>query len=88
MNDPRESMEDAPLLVRSHGRYSNVPKRLREWPGERAERGPRKGMRLFVGAKGFSATEKIADLYEEYAAIVDEAVAADQSVPIGIASHE
>jgi hypothetical protein len=48
--------------------------------------GPRKGMRLFVGAKGFSATEKIADLYEVYAAIVDEAVAADQPVPVRIAS--
>jgi hypothetical protein len=43
-------------------------------------------MRLFVGAKGFSATEKIADLYEVYAAIVDEAVAADQPVPVRIAS--
>jgi hypothetical protein len=51
--------------------------------GERAE----KGYASFCGSKGFSATEKIADLYEEHAAIVDEAAAADQSVPIGIASH-
>jgi len=54
---------------------------------KRAEERAEKGYASFGGSKGFSATEKIADLYEEYAAIVDEAAAADQSVPIGIASH-
>jgi hypothetical protein len=55
--------------------------------GERGRREGREKYASFCGSKGFSATEKIADLYEVDAAVVDEAVAADQSVPIGIGSH-
>jgi len=32
MNDPRESMEGAPLLGTPKAAYSNVPKRLRDIP--------------------------------------------------------
>jgi hypothetical protein len=31
MNDPRESMEGAPLLGTPKAAYSNVPKRLARW---------------------------------------------------------
>jgi len=73
--------DESLLWARRGGRVKRAESA--EEGGERAE----KGYASFCGSKGFSATEKIADLYEEYAAIVDEAAAADQSIPIGIASH-